>query len=149
MEEVSGNACFQECFRSDIFATGYVTGNSISSDGSSFTQYAQGNIVWVSIQYRLGGYGFLSPDEFDGLDAVKNAGLLDQRFALEWVQRHIASFGGDPSKVTIWGGSAGGGSVANQLIYQGGEEKPPYRAAIAGMPLTRSLLLAYRNSGIY
>ncbi|UKZ61357.1 uncharacterized protein TrAtP1_002623 [Trichoderma atroviride] len=117
-----------------IHGGGYVTGNSISSDGSSFTQYAQGNIVWVSIQYRLGGYGFLNPDEFDGVDGVKNAGLLDQRLALEWVQHHIASFGGDPSKVTIWGGSAGGGSVANQLIYQGGEKKPPYRAAIAEFP---------------
>ncbi|KAL7917373.1 Carboxylesterase family domain-containing protein [Trichoderma austrokoningii] len=117
-----------------IHGGGYVTGNSISSDGSSFTQYAQGNIVWVSIQYRLGGYGFLNPDEFDGVDAVKNAGLLDQRLALEWVQRHIASFGGDPSKVTIWGGSAGGGSVANQLMYQGGEKTPPYRAAIAEFP---------------
>lgn len=89
-------------FALTILATGYVTGNSISSDGSSLTQYAQGNIVWVSIQYRLGGYGFLNPDAFDGVDAVKNAGLLDQRLALEWVQRHIASFGGDPTKVTIW-----------------------------------------------
>jgi carboxylesterase type B len=103
--------------------------------------------VWVSIQYRLGGYGFLSPDEFDGVDAVKNAGLLDQRLALEWVQRHIASFGGDPSKVTIWGGSAGGGSVANQLIYQGGEASPPYRAAIAGMFSYAALLLASKNCG--
>lgn len=88
--------------------------------------------MWVAIQYRLGGYGFLNPDEFDGSEGVKNAGLLDQHLALEWVQRHIAAFGGDPSKVTIWGGSAGGGSVANQLIYEGGEKKPPYRAAIAG-----------------
>ncbi|KAL6889985.1 Carboxylesterase family domain-containing protein [Trichoderma evansii] len=117
-----------------IHGGGYITGNSVSSDGSSFTKYAQGNIVWVSIQYRLGGYGFLNPNEFDGLDAVKNTGLLDQRLALEWVQRHIASFGGDPSKVTIWGGSAGGGSVANQLIHQGGEKNPPYRAAIAEFP---------------
>ncbi|KAL7953545.1 Carboxylesterase family domain-containing protein [Trichoderma compactum] len=113
---------------------GYVTGNSISSDGSQFTQYAQGNVVWVSIQYRLGAYGFLNPKEFDGHDAVKNTGLLDQRLALEWVQRHISAFGGNPSKVTIWGGSAGGGSVVNQMIYKGGEKSPPYRGAIAEFP---------------
>lgn len=85
MEEVCENTYMQKEFRSDISAIGYVTGNSISSDGSSFTQYAQGNIVWVSIQYRLGGYGFLNPNEFDGIDAVKNVGLLDQRLALEWI----------------------------------------------------------------
>lgn len=117
-----------------IHGGGYITGSSISSDGSQFTQYAQGNIVWVSIQYRLGAYGFLNPKEFDGNDGVKNAGLLDQRLALEWVQRHISAFGGDPSKVTIWGGSAGGGSVVNQLIYNGGEKNPPYRGAIAEFP---------------
>ncbi|KAL6809526.1 Carboxylesterase family domain-containing protein [Trichoderma camerunense] len=110
-----------------IHGGGYITGNSISSDGSDFTKYAQGNVIWVSIQYRLGAYGFLNPKEFDGHNGVKNAGLLDQRLALEWVQRHISAFGGDPSKVTIWGGSAGGGSVVNQMIYKGGEKKPPYR----------------------
>ncbi|EHK21846.1 uncharacterized protein TRIVIDRAFT_151697, partial [Trichoderma virens Gv29-8] len=58
--------------------------------------------------YRLGVYGFLNSKEFDGHDAVQNAGLLDQRLAREWIQRHKSAFGGDPSKVTIWGGSAGG-----------------------------------------
>lgn len=114
------------------FILGYITGNSVSSDGSQFVQYSQGNIVWVSIQYRLGAYGFLGPKEFDGCQAVQNAGLQDQRLALLWIQNHIGAFGGDPSKVTIWGGSAGGGSVVNQMIYNGGEASPPYRAAIAG-----------------
>lgn len=82
----------------------------------------------------------MNPKEFDGHDGVKNAGLLDQRLALEWVQRHISAFGGDPSKVTIWGGSAGGGSVVNQMIYKGGEKKSPYRGAIAGMVLRSTLL---------
>lgn len=88
--------------------------------------------MWVSIQYRLGAYGFLSTEEFAGGNGQPNAGLLDQRLALGWVQRHIKSFGGDPSKVTIWGGSAGGSSVADQLILYGGERQAPFRGAIAG-----------------
>ena len=69
---------------------------------------ANGSFVWVSIQYRLGLFGFLAGrDIYDNGDL--NTGLLDQRAALEWVQRHISAFGGDPARVTITGGSAGGG----------------------------------------
>jgi len=70
-------------------------------------------------------------------DGNANVGLMDQRVAFEWVQRHIQSFGGDPRKVTIWGGSGGGGAVLNHLIYKGGEKNPPFRAAFAGKFLGR------------
>ncbi|KAJ7203223.1 alpha/beta-hydrolase [Mycena rebaudengoi] len=60
-----------------------------------------------------------------------NAGLLDQEFALRWVNRHISKFGGDPSKVTIWGESAGAGSVLQHVIANGGQTKPQlFRGAI-------------------
>ncbi|KAF2790340.1 carboxylesterase type B [Melanomma pulvis-pyrius CBS 109.77] len=79
----------------------------------------ENGFVGVSIQYRLGAFGFLSSDEVYRNGAV-NAGLLDQLFALQWVQSYIELFGGDPSQVTISGLSAGGGSVMLLDIAYGG-----------------------------
>nr|CAD7431044.1 unnamed protein product [Timema monikensis] len=70
-------------------------------------------VVVVSLNYRLNVFGFLS---LDGTNAPGNAGLKDQSFALRWVQNNIASFGGDPDIVTIFGGSAGGASVHYQVL---------------------------------
>lgn len=86
-------------------------------------------IIYVSIQYRLAVFGFLASAEVRE-NGVANAGLLDQRAALNWVQRNIRAFGGDPSKVTIIGGSAGGGSVMTQMIMYGGVSNPPFRSAV-------------------
>ncbi|ETN59237.1 juvenile hormone esterase [Anopheles darlingi] len=70
-------------------------------------------VLLVTIQYRLGVFGFLSTG-----DAVVpgNAGMHDQVLALKWVQRHIRSYGGDPQLVTIFGESAGGASVQFHMI---------------------------------
>ncbi|KAL8820035.1 MAG: hypothetical protein Q9191_007602 [Dirinaria sp. TL-2023a] len=71
----------------------------------------------------------------NGADVTPNAGLLDQRFALEWVQKNIRSFGGDPSQVTILGESAGGGSIeAHITAYGGSEKRSPFQGAIAQSP---------------
>ena len=78
----------------------------------------QGDVIVVTINYRLGALGFLahpaltaeSPDHISG-----NYGIMDQQFALRWVQRNIAAFGGDPDNVTIFGESAGGRSVFLQV----------------------------------
>ena len=75
--------------------------------------------VSVVIQYRLGAFGFLASEEVQQRGVV-NAGLLDQRFALQWVQKHIAGFGGSPKQVTIAGESAGAGSVMFQALAYGG-----------------------------
>jgi carboxylesterase type B len=67
----------------------------------------------------LGAFGFLSSDEVFR-NGVVNAGLLDQHFALQWVQAFVSLFGGDPTQVTISGESAGGGSVMLQSMAYGG-----------------------------
>jgi len=59
--------------------------------------------------YRLGPFGFMYSKELEALGVRPNRGILDQRAALTWVQRYIASFGGDPARVTVIGESAGGG----------------------------------------
>ncbi|GHJ89343.1 hypothetical protein NliqN6_5745 [Naganishia liquefaciens] len=88
-----------------------------------------GQIIAVSIQYRLGLLGFLASETLMK-DGTANGGLLDQRASFEWLQRHVASFGGDPNKITISGESSGGGSVVNHLIWKGGAAASPFQAAI-------------------
>ncbi len=91
------------------------TGGSPIYDGRRFATH--GDVVVVSINYRLGAFGFLHLDEIFG-EAVAgsgNAGILDQVLALEWVRDNIAAFGGDPGRVTIFGESAGGMSVGTLL----------------------------------
>jgi carboxylesterase type B len=77
--------------------------------------------VSVIIQYRLGAFGFLGGNDVKE-DGVLNAGLIDQNFALKWVQTNIGKFGGDPSKVTIAGESSGGASVLYQAMAYGGKQ---------------------------
>ncbi|THV01033.1 alpha/beta-hydrolase [Dendrothele bispora CBS 962.96] len=83
-------------------------------------------IIFVSINYRVNTFGFLASSLVSKEDL--NAGLLDQRLAMQFVQDNIAAFGGDPTKVTIWGQSAGAGSVQAHFIYP--PSKSLFRAGI-------------------
>jgi carboxylesterase type B len=83
-----------------IHGGGYTEGNAANAGGPNFVSSSNGSIVFVSIQYRLGAYGFLSSEAVAD-DGSPNAALLDQRAAIDWVHRHIGAFGGDPNKVGI------------------------------------------------
>ncbi|KUJ18614.1 alpha/beta-hydrolase [Mollisia scopiformis] len=101
-----------------IHGGGYGAGNG-QQDLSSIINGNGNSFIGVAIQYRLGAFGFLSSAEVKR-KGVLNAGILDQHFSLEWVQKYIACFGGDPNRVTISGESAGAGSVMLHDIAYGG-----------------------------
>ncbi|KKY14853.1 putative carboxylesterase family protein [Diplodia seriata] len=77
-------------------------------------------IIFVSINYRLGAFGFLSTPPPRPNDITPNAALHDQRLALRWVQSHIHLFGGDRARVTAMGESAGAGAIAHHITAYGG-----------------------------
>jgi para-nitrobenzyl esterase len=98
-----------------------VTGTGAQYDPS--VMVAHGDMIAVTINYRLGALGWLvepgleatAANAFQSVGDAGNYGLMDQQLALQWVQKNIAAFGGDPEKVTIAGESAGGLSVSSLL----------------------------------
>ena len=90
------------------------SGSQAAYSGANLVQ-AQSDIIMVNINYRLSMYGFMDFSSVPGGENFGTApcnGLLDQAMALRWVHENIAAFGGDPDNVTIFGQSAGGGSVS-------------------------------------
>ena len=100
-----------------IYGGGFVAGTTSEArqDGH---QLAQQGVIVVSMNYRLGVFGFFVHPELakeSGNNSAGNYGLLDQLTALKWVHDNIAAFGGDPDNVTIFGESAGSFSVSAQM----------------------------------
>lgn len=86
--------------------------------GASYdpTKLVQQGVIVVTINYRLGYLGFFAQSAIDAEGHLNgNYGYMDQQFALQWVRRNIAHFGGDPDRVTIFGQSAGGQSVLAEI----------------------------------
>ena len=96
-----------------IHGGAFITGSGSQYDGSRLAA-ATGSVV-VTTNYRLGIFGMLALDALLAESPAGNPGLMDQQAALRWVKRNIAAFGGDPARVTIFGQSAGGASVCQQL----------------------------------
>jgi len=106
-----------------------------SYDGEAF---ARNGVITVTFNYRVGAFGFLASRELTAEDphhTSGNYGILDQIAALKWVRRNIAVFGGDPERITIFGQSAGGGSV--QMLIS----SPLAQQEISGAIIQSSILL--------
>ncbi|OCH89917.1 alpha/beta-hydrolase [Obba rivulosa] len=110
----------------------FETGTTSMYNGSDIIQRSvelDQPVIYVNINYRsktnqVVAFGFLASQE------VKDAGRLPERQALKRVQKYITAFGGDPSRVTIWGESAGAMSVALQMLRNGGDPAGLFRAAV-------------------
>ncbi|KAI1205836.1 putative carboxylesterase [Annulohypoxylon truncatum] len=102
-------------------------------DPSIWMNANNNGFIVVEIQYRLGAFGYLASDDVKEHGQL-NAGLLDQRFALEWVQEHISKFGGDPTRVTVGGESSGAGSIIYHAMAYGGKESNLFNNIIAASP---------------
>ncbi|XP_068084826.1 esterase FE4 [Anabrus simplex] len=115
-----------------IHGGGYLFGSG-NKDGQGPQFLLNEGVVYVSINYRLGVFGFLSTEDEV---APGNVGMKDQVLALRWVQQNIAAFGGDPDQVTIFGQSAGGTSVQYHMLSP--MSKGLFRGAIAQSGSTSS-----------
>ncbi|WAR11753.1 EST2E-like protein [Mya arenaria] len=118
----------EDCLYLNIFVPGnspanlsvlvWIHGGSFKFGGAYFYSgdilSTFGDIIVVVVQYRLNVFGFLS----DGSPGSGNMGLWDQSLALKWVQRNIADFGGDPSRITVSGQSAGAASAIYQAMFK-------------------------------
>ncbi|KZV67946.1 carotenoid ester lipase precursor [Peniophora sp. CONT] len=115
-----------------IFGGGFEIGGTSTYDGKAIVDRSIElgmPVVYVSMNYRLTAFGFMPGKEIKK-EGVGNLGLQDQRLALRWVNKYIKNFGGDPSKVTIWGESAGAISTSLHLITNGGDNEGLFRGAI-------------------
>ncbi|MFM0738693.1 carboxylesterase family protein [Paraburkholderia xenovorans] len=94
----------------------FVQGSGAQVDGRTIA--TDGNLIFVTFNYRLGALGYLANNALQSSTGDSNLGnfaVLDQQAALRWVQGNIAAFGGDPSNVTVWGLSAGATSTFTLL----------------------------------
>lgn len=90
-------------------------------------------MIFVTGNYRLGALGWLSGTTMEK-NGAPNVGLWDQRAVFSWVQSYISLLGGDPTKVTAMGESAGAGSIIHHLVAEGGTLDPMFTKAIIQSP---------------
>lgn len=140
-----------------IYGGGFLFGSTNTYDGSSMLAEGISNnmpFIYVAVNYRLNGFGFLPGAEVRA-NGIGNLGLLDQRLGLKWVADNIGQFGGDPERVTLWGESAGGHAIFYQMALHGGNAtykgKPLFRGAIisSGVGLPAEPIDGRKGQAIY
>ncbi|KAJ5885485.1 Carboxylesterase type B [Penicillium taxi] len=109
---------------------GYADLSNANYNGSEVVKQSGHDIVFVNFNYRVGVLGFLASEDVRQ-DGDLNAGLLDQRMAMKWVNQYIHLFGGNPNHVVIHGDSAGAGSVALHLTAYGANNTGLFVGAVA------------------
>lgn len=118
-----------------IFGGGWMLGANTQTTSNASGLAATGRVVGVSINYRLGPFGWLSLSQHGGaLAEATNLGLQDIITALRWVRENIARFGGDPGNVTVTGHSAGAFSALELLAAPSADGLYHHIAAFSGMP---------------
>ncbi|KAF8906924.1 carotenoid ester lipase precursor [Mucidula mucida] len=122
-----------------IFGGGFEIGGTRMYDGTGIVRRSiklGEPMIYVAMNYRVSAYGFLAGKEVKDAK-VGNLGLHDQRLALKWVQKYIGQFGGDPTKVTLWGQSAGAISVSLHMLMNDGNHEGLFRGAFmqSGAPI--------------
>lgn len=123
-----------------IHGGGFTSGSKTSTGGPAgilarSTLNNNQGIIFVSINYRLGMFGWLG-----GGGLTPNLGLHDQRVALDWVRKYIHLFGGDPERVTAMGESAGASSILHHITAYGGQSTVPFQQAVLQSPAFESNL---------
>lgn len=111
-----------------IHGGSFVTGSGDTYGAAPLIAHGDGDLIVVTINYRLGTLGYLAASALDDGSGPGNYGYLDQQAALRWVRRNIAAFGGDPERVTLAGESAGAASVCTQMAAP--SSRGLFRAAI-------------------
>lgn len=107
---------------------------------------AQGDLVVVSINYRVASFGFLF---LDRPDAPGNVGVLDQLLAVRWIKKNIRSFGGDPDSITLFGESAGAATISYLILSPIVEKGLFHRAILQSGAATSPWALMTHETGIY
>jgi para-nitrobenzyl esterase len=131
---------------------GFTNGNSIEHDGYKGENLSRkGNIVFVSVNHRLGPIGFsdLSAVGGEKYASSGNVGALDMVAALEWIKENIAGFGGDPGNVTIMGQSGGGSKVCTLLSMPSAKGLIHRAVALSGSSIQANKQESSRKVGEY
>ncbi|KAK2745655.1 hypothetical protein FQN57_003551 [Myotisia sp. PD_48] len=121
-----------------VHGSAYVYGskdlNTIVGDGAGLYDHMSRNqnFIYVASNYRLGLYGWSSSPTEEDMDA--NVGLHDVLAALQWTQKYISKFGGDPKQITAFGSSAGAGAINLLTVARNGNEDLPFRQAFIASP---------------